>query len=118
MSHPERTINFTRGVPADEAFPAPELAECVTAVLRERKVQVLQYGPSTGFLPLREWLAARHGVAVEQVLLGNGSLPFIDLLGSAPLERGDTVLVQSPAYHRTLKLLRRHGARIAGVPIT
>ena len=75
MSSSERTINFTRGVPADEAFPAPELAECVTAVLRERKVQVLQYGPSTGFLPLREWLAARHGVAVEQVLLGNGSLP-------------------------------------------
>ncbi|TMA47462.1 MAG: PLP-dependent aminotransferase family protein [Deltaproteobacteria bacterium] len=118
MSHPERTINFTRGVPADEAFPAPELAECVAAVLRERKVQVLQYGPSTGFLPLREWLAARHGVAVEQVLLGNGSLPFIDLLGWTLLERGDTVLVESPTYDRTLTLLRRHGARIAGVPIT
>lgn len=118
MSSSERTINFTRGVPADEAFPAPELAECVTAILRERRVQVLQYGPSAGFLPLREWLAARHGVAVEQVLLGNGSLPFIDLLGWALLERGDTVLVESPTYDRTLTLLRRHGARIAGVPIT
>ena len=118
MSLADRTINFTRGVPADEAFPAPELAECVAAVLRERKVQVLQYGPSAGFLPLREWLAARHGVAVEQVLLGNGSLPFIDLLGWTLLERGDTVLVESPTYDRTLTLLRRHGARIAGVPIT
>ena len=35
MTTSERTINFTRGVPADEAFPAPELADCVTAVLRE-----------------------------------------------------------------------------------
>src|SRR5207245_10435878 len=118
MSHPERTINFTRGVPADEAFPAPELAECVAAVLRERKVQVLQYGPSTGFLPLREWLAARHGVAVEQVLLGNGSLAFIDLLGWTLLERGDTVLVQSPTYDRTLTPLRHTGPRSARFPIT
>src|SRR5437667_6847000 len=118
MSSPERTINFTRGVPADDAFPAAELADCVAAVLRERPVQVLQYGPSAGFLPLREWLAARHGVPVEQVLLGNGSLPFIDLLGWALLERGDTVLVESPTYDRTLTLLRRHGARIGGVPVT
>src|SRR5438874_1609218 len=117
MSSPERTINFTRGVPADDAFPAAELADCVTAVLRERPVQVLQYGPSTGFLPLREWLAERHGVPVDHVLVGNGSLPFIDLLGWALLERGDTVLVESPTYDRTLTLLRRHGVRIVGVPI-
>src|SRR5947199_8573737 len=96
MSLADRTINFTRGVPADEAFPAPELAECVAAVLRERKVQVLQYGPSAGFLPLREWLAARHGVAVEQVLLGNGSLPFIVLLCWMLLVLGDTVLIYLP----------------------
>src|SRR5437870_2429745 len=113
MTTSERTINFTRGVPADEAFPAPELADCVTAVLRERRVQVLQYGPSAGFLPLREWVAAHHGVAVDQVLLGNGSLPFIDLLGWALLERGDSVLVESPTYDRTLPLLRRPRARLA-----
>ena len=118
MSSPERTINFTRGVPADDAFPAAELADCVTAVLRERPVQVLQYGPSTGFLPLREWLAERYGVPVDHVLVGNGSLPFIDLLGWALLERGDTVLVESPTYDRTLTLLRRHGVRIVGVPIS
>ncbi len=118
MSSPERTINFTRGVPADDALPAAELADCVTAVLRERPVQVLQYGPSTGFLPLREWLAERHGVPVDHVLVGNGSLPFIDLLGWALLERGDTVLVESPTYDRTLTLLRRHGVRIVGVPIS
>src|SRR5205809_165086 len=118
MSSPERTINFTRGVPADDAFPAAELADCVTAVLRERPVQVLQYGPSTGFLPLREWLAERHGVPVDHVLVGNGSLSFIDLLGWALLERGDTVLVESPTYDRTLTLLRRHGVRLVGVPIS
>src|SRR5439155_1614808 len=50
-------------------------------------------------------------------LVGNGSLPFIDLLGWALLERADTVLVESPTYDRTLTLLRRHGVRIVGVPI-
>src|SRR5947208_16791760 len=106
MSSPERTINFTRGVPADDAFPAAELADCVTAVLRERPVQVLQYGPSTGFLPLREWLAERHGVPVDHVLVGNGSLPFIDLLCLALLERGVTVRVVLLTFERMLQLPR------------
>ena len=118
MTTGDRPIDFTRGVPADESFPLAELAECAAAVVAgPHGVLVQQYGPSPGFGPLREWLAAQHGVPVDRVLVGNGSLQLIDLLGWALLARGDTVFVESPTYDRTLTLLRRHGIGVVGIPM-
>jgi DNA-binding transcriptional MocR family regulator len=70
-----------------------------------------------GFAPLREWLAGWQGVEVEQVLVGNGSLQLIDFLCLTILQPGDMVLTESPTYDRTLTLLRRHKARIVGIPL-
>jgi len=114
----ERPIAFTRGVPADESYPFEAIAECAAAAVGgAHRLRVQQYGPSGGFPPLREWLAERHEVAPEQVIVANGSLQLIDLLAWALLERGDTVFVESPTYDRTLTLLRRHGATIVGIPM-
>jgi DNA-binding transcriptional MocR family regulator len=75
MSLSEQTISFTRGVPADESFPLEQIAECAAAAVSgPHGTQVMQYGKSFGFPLLREWLAARHGVGAEQVMLANGSL--------------------------------------------
>ncbi|HYN87470.1 MAG TPA: PLP-dependent aminotransferase family protein [Ardenticatenaceae bacterium] len=116
MSATQQTINFTRGVPADESYPLEQVAECAAAVIAgPHGTQVMQYGGSRGFPPLREWLAARYSVPAEQVMLANGSLQFIDLVGLALLEPGDTVFVESPTYDRTLTLLRRHHASVVGV---
>src|SRR5215210_8157214 len=62
------TINFTRGVPATESFPIAELSAAADAALREHGPAMLQYGPSPGFLPLREWLARSQQVGIESVL--------------------------------------------------
>lgn len=114
----ERTINFTRGVPADESFPLEQVAECAAAVITgPYGTQAMQYGKSQGFVPLREWLSARHNVSPERVMLANGSLQFVDFMGLALLEGGDTVFVESPTYDRVLTLFRRHGAHIAGIPL-
>jgi 2-aminoadipate transaminase len=78
----------------------------------------MQYGPGIGFPPLREWLAARHGVAPEQVMLANGSLQFLDFVGWTLVPGGATVLVESPTYDRAVTLFRRHGAKIVGVPLS
>ena len=109
------TINFTRGVPATESFPIGEVADAAQAALREHGAAMLQYGPSAGFLPLREWLAESQHVGVESVLTSNGSLQLLEFLFLETLAPGDLVLTESPTYDRTLTLLRRHGARIAGV---
>jgi DNA-binding transcriptional MocR family regulator len=117
MASSEQTINFTRGVPADESYPVAQLAECMESVLGgSGATTVMQYGPSRGYAPLRELLASRYGVGADQVLLGNGSLQLVDFLGLT-LQPGDLVLVEAPTYDRTLTLLRRHGARIEGIPL-
>lgn len=112
-----QTINFTRGVPANESYPVDELIEAATAVLKEHATSVLQYGPALGFLPMREWLAKWQGVTVDQVLTGNGSLELIEFLCRHLIRPGDVVFTESPTYDRTLTLLRRHGAEVVGIPL-
>lgn len=112
-----QTINFTRGVPANESFPLDTLADAAAAILRTDGAAMLQYGPSAAFPPLRNWLAEWQQVAPEQVLTGNGSLQLVEFLCIHLLRPQDLVFTESPTYDRTLSLLRRHGARVVGVPM-
>jgi len=111
------TINFTRGVPANESFPIDEVIDAGAAALSGKGAAMLQYGPALGFQPLREWLAQWQGVPVERVLTGNGSLQIIEFLCLHLLKPGDVVFTESPTYDRTITLLRRHGARVIGIPL-
>jgi 2-aminoadipate transaminase len=110
-------INFTRGVPAPESFPVEDVIVASRAALEKHGPVVMQYGPALGFAPLREWLAQWRGVGVEQVLTANGSLQIIDFLCHALLRPGELVFTESPSYDRTLTLLRRHQARVVGIPL-
>jgi 2-aminoadipate transaminase len=110
-------INFTRGVPAIESFPTDELIAASASVMKEHGATVLQYGPSAGFAPLREWIAQWQGEQPADVLLANGSLQIVEFLCFALLSPGDVVITESPTYDRTLTMLRRHGARVVGVPL-
>ena len=114
---PMQTINFTRGVPANESFPIDEVIAAAEAALRTQGVAMLQYGPSLGFQLLREWLAEWQRVPVDRVLTGNGSLQLIEFLCLRMLQPGDAVFTEAPTYDRTLTLLRRHGADVVGIPI-
>ncbi len=112
-----QTINFTRGVPANESFPTDDLIAASAEILKTKGTAMLQYGPSSGFQPLREWLAEWQHVTVDRVLTANGSLQLIEFLCLQMLEPGDVVFTESPTYDRTLSLLRRHGATVVGVPM-
>ena len=115
---PDRVpINFTRGVPALESFPGEELLTAAAAVVRSHGGVALQYGPASGFVPLREWLGEWQGVEARQVLTANGSLQIVEFLCTHMLRSGDVVLTESPTYDRTITLLRRHGAQVIGVPL-
>ena len=111
------TINFTRGVPANESFPTTDLIDSASAVFKTHGTAMLQYGPSRGFEPLRQWLAEWQGVAVDRVMTSNGSLQLIEFLCLQMLKPGDLVFTESPSYDRTINLLRRHGAKVVGIPL-
>jgi DNA-binding transcriptional MocR family regulator len=113
----QKTIAFTRGVPPAEAFPVDEVAECAAAALRADPTILLQYGKSAGYLPLRQWLAERNGLDVEQVFISNGSLQLMEFISSAFLAPGAVAFVESPSYDRAITTFRRHQARVVGIPL-
>jgi DNA-binding transcriptional MocR family regulator len=117
MTEHPNIINFTRGVPATESFPIDDVIDAACTALRTKGPAMLQYGPSAGFQPLREWLADWQGVSVDRILTGNGSLQLIEFLCLHLLKDGDLVFTEAPTYDRTITLLRRHHAKVIGIPL-
>jgi 2-aminoadipate transaminase len=109
-------ISFARGVPAAEFLPVAELADCAKAALEGDGSVVLSYGSTLGYRPLREWLAERHGVEPDRVLVTNGSLQafhfVLDTLGDR-----DRVLVERPTYDRPRRILASAGVELAEIQV-
>jgi 2-aminoadipate transaminase len=108
------TISFARGIPAPECLPVEELADCARVALERDGRTILSYGPSPGYAPLRDWIAARHDVEPSRVFITNGSLQGFVFLAQR-LAPGRRVLVERPTYDRPLKILRELGAEVIGL---
>lgn len=97
-------ISFAGGLPAEELFPAEEIAKATEIVLKNTPGKALQYGPSLGYDPLRESIAKRMNRMVktnymkDNVLVTCGSQQGLDLLCRLFCNKGDTVLVEKPSY--------------------
>ena len=105
-------VSFARGIPAPECLPVSELADCARAAIEADGASVLSYGPGGGYAPLREWIAARHGVEPARVVVTSGSLQGFVFLVEQLVRPGSRVLVEAPTYDRPLKILSRLGAQI------
>ena len=110
-------ISFARGAPSPDIMPADELREAAGRILAEDPKGALGYGVGSGYAPLRQWIADRHGVDVERVLVTNGSLQAGVMLFDELVEPGETVVVEAPSYDRTLLSLRKRGADILAIPL-
>jgi 2-aminoadipate transaminase len=110
-------ISFARGVPAPECLPVEAIADCARAAVERDGATILNYGPVVGYEPLREWVAARHGVETNQVLITNGSLQGLSLLAALLVEPGARVLVEGPTYDRALHITRRHQGEPQPLPM-
>lgn len=110
------TISFARGAPHPHALQPDLVAECAARALAEDGTRILSYGDGRGYPPLREILAAEHGVAPEQVFITNGSLQGFVFLLELVLSPGDLVAVEAPTYDRALLQLRLHGMDV--LPLT
>jgi DNA-binding transcriptional MocR family regulator len=109
-------ISFARGAPAPELIPAAELAECAYAVAQRDGARVFAYGPGGGYAPLREWVAERHDVAPERVVLTVGGLQGFVFYAAEQLARAPgRVLVEAPSYDRPLKILARDGVELVAL---
>ena len=111
------TIAFTRGVPTPDVLPVEEIADCARAAVERDGKTILNYGPVSGYGPLREWVAQRHGVGVNQVFVTNGSLQSLSLLAGLLVDPGARVLVEAPTYDRALHIIARHQGEPVPTPM-
>ena len=111
-------ISFARGAPAPECIDPELLADCARAALERDGTTILSYGSGGGYAPLRELLAARHGVSPGRVFLTVGGLHgFFHYAAVQLRRRPGRVLVEGPTYDRPLKLLGWQGAEVVSLPM-
>ena len=104
------TISFARGAPSLDIVDVDGLSEAAALAFEQDPGGTTAYGTAVGYAPLREWIAEQHGVAVEQVLVTNGSMQADAFLFELLVGPGDPVVVESPTYDRTLLNLRNRDA--------
>ncbi len=111
------TISFARGAPSLDIVDVDGLRAAATEAFAADPGGMTAYGTSVGYLPLREWIAKRHGVEPASVLVTNGSMQADAFLFDALVSPGDVVVVERPTYDRTLLSLRNRGADVRMVEL-
>jgi 2-aminoadipate transaminase len=115
-------ISFAGGLPAPEFFPVREFAESCQTVLESKGQSALQYSPTEGYLPLKQFLAemmSRYGILVEpeNILMVNGSQQGLDLIGKLFVDPKACVITSRPTYLGALQAWNAYEAEYCGVPM-
>ncbi len=110
------TISFARGAPSLDIVDIEGLKAAAAAFVSDPG-GTTAYGTSVGYVPLRTWIAERHGVPPEHVLVTNGSMQADAFLFDHLVAAGDAVVVEKPTYDRTLLGLEGRGAEIHAVEL-
>lgn len=113
----EQLISFARGAPSLDIIDVEGLSAAAVRAFANDPAGLTAYGNSYGYAPLRNWIAHKHGVNADQVLITNGSLQADAFLFDYLVKPGDHVVVEKPTYDRTLLSLRQRGAVIHQVSL-
>lgn len=115
-------ISFAGGLPAPEAFPVRDFQDACSWVLSHDAERALQYGPTEGFAPLKDYLVEAMRkyelpAGRRNVLFTNGSQQALDLIGRVFLDRGDKIITGSPTYLGAIQAWNVYGPEYVTVPL-
>jgi 2-aminoadipate transaminase len=115
-------ISFAGGLPAPEFFPVQAFEEACHTVLQNEGSIALQYSPTEGYGPLKEYLAgsmSKYGIDVEpeNILMVNGSQQGLDLLGKLFIDPDSCVVCSQPTYLGALQAWNAYQAQFCTVPL-
>jgi 2-aminoadipate transaminase len=113
-------ISFAGGLPAPEMFPIREFDEACHHILQTNGEVALQYSPTEGYPPLKEFLAeymSKYGILVEpeNILIVCGSQQGLDLLGKLFIEDDGCVVCSQPTYLGALQAWNAYEAHFCCV---
>ena len=113
-------ISFAGGLPAPETFPVDAVAAACEHILATNARTALQYGPTEGYGPLCEQIAAMYqaqGIpaTVDNILITTGSQQGLDLTGRTLINHGDQIVTEAPTYIGALQAWRPNEPHLVGV---
>jgi GntR family transcriptional regulator/MocR family aminotransferase len=114
---------FRPGTPALDAFPFDLWRQLQARCWQHPSLELLGYGASAGYPPLREAIAEYLGAAravrckPEQVIVVAGSQQGLDLTVRLLLDPGDAAWLEEPGYPGARGALLAAGARLVPVPV-
>jgi GntR family transcriptional regulator / MocR family aminotransferase len=123
LAHTAPPRPFRSGVPALDHFPYELWTRIVTRCWRKHPHNLLPYGDTAGYPPLREAIASYLGMAravsctPEQVIIISGAQQALHLAATLLLDPGDAVWVENPGYAGASAALSSTGARLVPVPL-
>ncbi|HXC46522.1 MAG TPA: PLP-dependent aminotransferase family protein [Solirubrobacteraceae bacterium] len=110
-------ISFARGAPSLDIVDVQGLKDAAVRAFESDPAGTTAYGTSIGYPRLRAWIADKHGVEPERVLVTNGSMQADAFLFEQLVKSGDEVIVERPTYDRTLLSLTERGAKVHPVEL-
>lgn len=91
--------------------PSPKAVEAMTLALQQAHIY-----PDGGGYRLREAIANKFGITMDQIILGNGSNEIIEFIGHAFLKPGDNIITAEHAFVVYKLMARLFGADTIEVP--
>jgi len=115
-------IDFSILSPESSLFPLDEFRKCLNQVMVNFGQELLDYGETTGYGPLREYIADRmmmHSVHVspDEIMITTGAQNGLELIMHLLSEAGDAVAFEAPTYSRAIDLFRMHGVGLVPIPM-
>jgi histidinol-phosphate aminotransferase len=117
---PLETLAAEAGVPSlvrlsANEHPSGPSPRVIAAI--EREARRVHLYPDGGGWRLRAALAARLGVGIEQIILGNGADELLALLAWAAFEAGDEVVIPHPSFEPYATVVTVAGADVSASPL-
>ncbi|MCU0426770.1 MAG: PLP-dependent aminotransferase family protein [Candidatus Kapabacteria bacterium] len=117
-------ISFAGGLPNPAFFPVEAFQAAADTVFSKSGRNALQYATTEGYLPLREYIAARYkatqglDIKPEEILITSGSQQGIDLVGKVLVNPGDTIALEKPGYLGAIQSFSVYQPNFQGVTLT
>lgn len=115
-------ISFAGGLPSPNTFPITQIKHAVDGIMNsDEAFSALQYGPTEGYKPLREWVAnllnqrENTQLTTDNVLIVTGSQQALDLIGKALIDEGTKVLVETPTYLGALQTFTQYNPHYVSI---
>ena len=114
-------ISLSTGSPSSEATPVEQIHEISEKIFRERGIESLQYSVTEGYFPLREVTKQRLREVFhintdnDDVIITTGGQQGLYITPEVLINRGDTVIVESPSFVSGIIAMKANGANVVGI---